>query len=347
MAEEKKDCLIAVPLFRHASASRDQQVPLLSDIWDEWLDALNLFRYPTRALISLNLVFHVATAFAFLSFLVIWISTASVIFLLVSVILLGQIYHTLWYHRYCSHVAFSFSHLIYARLLLWTNPILFREECYAIPHRVHHQRTDTVEDPYGPHLGYVGSYLAIESSQKFNLDLSEKEYRQLVRSLDHIGFIANDHNQFQKTGSIENVPSYLLRITFAQLLWASIAFLLGGMTFVFAWYASIFIITFLIRDFNWRGHGGQTSRPKKPGWEFDDKSCALNQRFYGYVASEWHDNHHRFPFSANNGFLPGQMDLVFLLIKLLKRLVVVESYIDARPLFQKDYLERSPAAQDS
>jgi stearoyl-CoA desaturase (delta-9 desaturase) len=85
-------------------------------------------------------------------------------------------------------------------------------------------------------------------------------------------------------------------------------------------------------------HGGNQPRRKKVGWEFDDRNYALNQWFYGYIASEWHDNHHKYPFSASNGFLPGQIDLAFQIIKLLHRLGIVESYVNAKPLFEKECL---------
>ena len=105
-----------------------------------------------------------------------------------------------------------------------------------------------------------------------------------------------------------------------------------------AWYSSIFVITSLIRDFNWRGHGGNSRHIKKPGWEFDKRSFALNQRFYGYIASEWHDNHHKYATSANNGFLPGQIDIAFHVIKTLQRFGVIQSYIDSSPRFKEEML---------
>jgi stearoyl-CoA desaturase (delta-9 desaturase) len=86
------------------------------------------------------------------------------------------------------------------------------------------------------------------------------------------------------------------------------------------------------------GHGGNRRRVKKTRWEFDDKSYALNQYFYGYLASEWHDNHHKYPFSANNGFLPRQFDLAFQIIKLMHKVGIVESYVDAKPAFAKECL---------
>jgi hypothetical protein len=65
------------------------------------------------------------------------------------------------------------------------------------------------------------------------------------------------------------------RVLFAQFFWSSIIFILGERQLLVAWYASIFVITFMIRDFNWRGHGGSFRSKKKPGWDFDSRSRAL------------------------------------------------------------------------
>ena len=66
--------------------------------------------------------------------------------------------------------------------------------------------------------------------------------------------------------------------------------------------AAPFVNLAMVRDFNWRGHGGTYRNKKIPGWEFDSRSRALNQHAYGFLASEWHDNHHKYPYSANSGF---------------------------------------------
>jgi sn-1 stearoyl-lipid 9-desaturase len=115
-------------------------------------------------------------------------------------------------------------------------------------------------------------------------------------------------------------------------------FTLGGIKLVGGWYTSIFVMSFIVRDFNWRGHGGNFRYQKKPGWEFNTKSRALNQYFYGLTVGEWHDNHHKYSMSANNGFLPGQIDIAFQIIKLMRRLGIVKSYMDARPIFEKECL---------
>jgi stearoyl-CoA desaturase (delta-9 desaturase) len=156
--------------------------------------------------------------------------------------------------------------------------------------------------------------------------------------ISHIGFRINSYIQFKRTGSLENLPYYFAKTTFAQLFWSVPIYFVAGLPYLMAWYSAIFIATALIRDFNWRGHGGNFRKFKKTGWEFDKRSHALNQHFYGYIASEWHDNHHNYPMSANTGFLPGQVDIAFQIIKLMHKVGIVESYVDARPIFEKECL---------
>ncbi len=329
---------IIEPTFGHDTSSAKPHSPSTTEIIIEWCDAMNVVKHPSRALTVLNFAFHLSTFVACVYFLIARISIQSLVFMLISVFVLGTVYNTLWYHRYCSHAAFRFNNNFFAKLFLWTNPILFREECYAIPHMIHHQRTEKPGDPYGPHLGWLGSYLAPESAQKTDTNISAAEYATLCASIAHIPLKTSSYAQFLRSGAVEELRYYLFRVAFIQLFWGVSIFLIYGSDILWAWFAAIFFITFLIRDFNWRGHGGNQPRGKKVGWEFDHSSYALNQWFYGYLASEWHDNHHKYPFSANNGFLPGQIDVAFQIIKLLHRLGIVESYVDAKPLFEKECL---------
>jgi stearoyl-CoA desaturase (delta-9 desaturase) len=99
----------------------------------------------------------------------------------------------------------------------------------------------------------------------------------------------------------------------------------------------VFTFTFLMRDFNYRGHRRRGEPRHVEGWDLDRDSLALNQRFYGYLAGEWHNNHHSFSASANCGFRPGQPDLAFIVIKGLHRTGVVERFNDHRPHFERKF----------
>ena len=115
-----------------------------------------LVQNPTRKLAALSFAFHFATLWIFWLYCCLYANWKTFAFLVVSVYFLATIYNTVWYHRYCSHSSFEFESPAWSTLLLWTNPFFYREESYAIAHRIHHQCTDKVGDPYGPHLGWLG-----------------------------------------------------------------------------------------------------------------------------------------------------------------------------------------------
>jgi stearoyl-CoA desaturase (delta-9 desaturase) len=326
--------LIVPPTYGHSGPDGAPYRPTVREALREWIDAMDGYHHPSRRLPAAFFAFHVATAAAgavsclhptwggvAYGVLVGWIITT--------------FYHTLWYHRFCSHVAFNFSSRWFTRAFLWTNPIALREEMYAIPHRIHHERSDQVGDPYGPHLGWLGSYLATESQQRVNTAIDERRYDALARSLKHIGFPLNSYAQFQRTGSVERVSHYVARTVFAQSVGMAVSYALGGWHFVSVWYAALFVVTFFMRDFPWRGHGGDFRTTKIAGWEFDERSRSVNSAVFGYIAGEWHDNHHLLPASANCAFLPGQLDFPFQIVRLWRRLGIVDSYYDASDTFRE------------
>jgi sn-1 stearoyl-lipid 9-desaturase len=332
----QKVAVFVGPVYGCSKSDGIPYCPSLHEVLSEWIDAVNFVQNPTRKLAALSFAFHFATLWIFCLYCCFYANWKTFAFLVVSVYFLATIYNTMWYHRYCSHSSFEFESPAWSRLLLWTNPFFYREESYAIAHRIHHQCTDKVGDPYGPHLGWLGSYLAIESIQKVNPALTESEFDMLKKGLSHVGLHTNTYEGFQQTTSVEKLPAFLVRSLFEQLFWGAVIFAAGGPAYLMTWYGAIFVTFFLILSFNWHGHGGRVPRNKEAGWEFDNRSLALNQRFYGYLASEWHDNHHRYPMSANNGFLPGQWDFAFKIIQLLHKMGVVSRYSDATERFRRE-----------
>ena len=110
------------------------------------------------------------------------------------------------------------------------------------------------------------------------------------------------------------------------------------------WYAAVFILTFFMRDFPWRGHGGNFRTHKIDGWEFDRRSRSLNTSLFGFLGGEWHDNHHLLPASANSAFLPGQLDVPFQILRLWRRLGIVVDYNDASETFRRRRLDSTGSA---
>lgn len=322
------------PVFGWASPDGTPKKPTVGEALREWWDAVNFLADARRLPAAVHMAFHVATLGGLVALLGWHLTWKSALYFSVSAFFLATVTHTAWLHRYCSHKAFEFRGPWLARVFLWLNGMAIREDTYAIPHRVHHQRSDRVGDPYGPHLGRLGSYLAIESVTKLNTGMTPVQYGHLVKTVSHIGFPISTYEQFQRTGTVERAGHMAVRMTFAQVAWAGLAYAVGGVPCVAAWYGAVFFVTFLVRDFNYVGHGGSRPRAKIPGWEFDDRTLALNQFFFGLLASEWHNNHHKFPRSANLRLVPAQLDSAFLFIRLLRAVGVVTSYVDAAPRFR-------------
>ena len=305
------------------------------DALRQYARSLNFFADRRRALHAAFECSHLLMAIPAVLFFVEYLDAATGLAYLAMFTVLANFTNTVWYHRYCSHRAFAFSSRIYPRLCLWLNPLGYREEAYALVHHVHHTRSDGDDDPNGPHLGWLGNYTA--SYFEVDTDITEQQFTALKARLAHLSMPFSSHASFRRWGCVEYIPHYLARWVFANLSWGIVWGLAGGMPLLMAWLAAQFSWHVVVRDFNFRGHGTPERQNQVDGRDFDRKSLALNQRIYGYLAGEWHNNHHAFRASANTAFLPGQIDVPFLLIRLMHRLGIVSGYHDHRRQFQQRF----------
>lgn len=310
------------------------------DILSEWLNAINLFKNPEAIGAHIWLLQYVLCAFISVSLLLNHLSVPLIFWLTGFILINAHFYHTFWYHRYCSHKAFAFRSKLFPLLIQWTNPLLIKEEIYIIPHFVHHKISDSPRDPYGPHLGSFGSFMTPESQHYFNRSMSERAFSHCKGLIGHIPTIWQSKAQFQTNGSFEIPILYVLRFLFVNAFWIVLFLMVfKSPALLGAWYLAIFIVITILRDFNYRGHDQAVDKESK----VDKKSFAVNHWFYGYLASEWHDNHHRFSASAKCGFKPFELDISFILTKLLKRLSIIRSYVDSSKSFKK---EQEPQSSD-
>jgi stearoyl-CoA desaturase (delta-9 desaturase) len=120
--------------------------------------------------------------------------------------------------------------------------------------------------------------------------------------------------------------------------WYGVLYLLGGhalATAIFGW-AGVWAIG--VRTFNYEGHGRGSDR-RRSGIDFNRIDKSVNQAWPGYVAGEWHNNHHLYPNSARSGFLAHQVDLPWLLIRMLAGLGAITSYRDFKSAFLRDHYQ--------
>lgn len=243
--------------------------------------------------------------------------------------------NTIWWHRYASHRAFSIRYSLVKRVLRLLTPIYLPVEAYAIPHRVHHAYPDRAGDPYTPLSGYVACMATEWTTGLLDPEMSPEDLATARRLIEHTGVPLHDDAGFRTWGTVQTIGSLVgeaaLSIGFHALaLWA-----LGGLDAVLAASAGLFAGHYLNLDFNYSAHGrGRASHT--PGWDFHTDDLSLNQYGPGFIGGEWHNNHHRYPGSMRSGFLPGQLDVPFALVKLAEKLGLATDVQDHRDRFMAD-----------
>jgi stearoyl-CoA desaturase (delta-9 desaturase) len=147
----------------------------------------------------------------------------------------------------------------------------------------------------------------------------------------------NSYEQYRKWGSLCHPVFTIAHYVLNWIFWFLVFYFLGGFalaTAIFGW-AGVWAIG--IRTFNYEGHGRGKDR-RRDGVDFNRLDLSINQVWPGFVAGEWHNNHHLYPNGARSGFLKYQLDLPWLWIRALAAVGVVSSYRDFREDFLKTYL---------
>lgn len=258
-----------------------------------------------------------------------------------SMILMGT-HGTIWYHRYCTHGAYTFKNKFWRFV---TQHLVIKtvfEEIYAVSHHVHHAKSDEPGDPYNASAGFLYCFLADANHQPINRNLSEEDYNRVVNLMKHTGVTPNTYAQYKRWGSIDSPGRVLLSWALNWGFWFGALYLLGqfafgdGIGLACAIFGSAFVWTAGVRTFNYEGHGKGKDK-RVDGVDHNRKDMSINQIWPGYVAGEWHNNHHLYPASARSGFLPYQLDLAYLYVKLLSLIGGVDSYRDAKKQFLENY----------
>ena len=252
-----------------------------------------------------------------------------------SMVIMGS-HGTFWLHRYSTHRAFKFKNpwimMICRNLVIKVIP----EEIYVISHYVHHHISEQAGDPYNVHGGWLYCFLADVNHQLIRRDFSEKDYNQLCKLMNHNGVHLNSYSQYQYWGSLCHPFYTVLHYVLNWAFWYTAFYLLGGHALavtIFGW-AGVWAIG--VRTYNYEGHGGGKDR-RREGVDFNRADLSINQNWPGYVAGEWHNNHHLYPNSARSGFLSYQLDLPWCLIWLLSKVGAVSSYRDNKADFLNNY----------
>jgi stearoyl-CoA desaturase (delta-9 desaturase) len=225
-------------------------------------------------------------------------------------------------------------------------PQVIINELYTVSHHVHHARTEKPGDPYNAHAGFLYCFLADSNHQPIARDLDEGDYARLQRLVAHTGVKTNSYAQYKRWGSLARPLRTTLGIILNWAFWYGAFFLIGGHALATTIFGATVVWAIGIRTFNYDGHG-QGKDKRKDGVDFNRRDLSINQIWPGYVAGEWHNNHHLFPRSARTGFLPWQVDGAWLFIRLLEKLGLVHHVVNDKKRFLALYDEAmAPPASD-
>jgi stearoyl-CoA desaturase (delta-9 desaturase) len=321
-------------------------VPSKKEIFREFFNRLNVFASKKNWLPFFGWTLSLSFAIPLLWFLThafsIWLLLAGFIY---SMVLMGS-HGTFWLHRHCTHRAFKFRSPWIAMICRNFVIKVIPEEIYVVSHYVHHQFSELPGDPYNVHGGWLYCFLADATHQTIRKDLSEKEYEQLCGLMSNSTVKLNSYKQYQRWGSLCHPAFTIGHYALNWGFWYGAFYLMGGTPLATAIFGSAGVWAMGVRTFNYDGHGRGKDR-RQNGIDFNRADLSVNQVWPGYVAGEWHNNHHLFPNGARSGFLPYQLDLPWILIWTLHRVGAISSYLDYKKCFMERYYEPYLAEQNS
>jgi fatty-acid desaturase len=254
-----------------------------------------------------------------------------------SMVLLGS-HGTLYLHRYGTHRGYqfqnSFSRFIVRNLVIKIVP----EETYIVSHHVHHAFSEKAGDPYNVHGGWLYCFLADVNHQLIAREMSATDYSRVAKLVSHTGVHANSYEQYRRWGSVCHPLRTVLHYALNWVFWFSVFYAIGGLPLATGIFGCAAIWAFGVRTYNYDGHGGGKDK-RREGSDFNREDLSINQVWPGYVAGEWHNNHHLYPNAARSGFLPHQLDLPWLFIRFYHFIGGISSYRDFKPEFYQNHYE--------
>jgi len=327
------------PAYGWADTNGNLSKPTPKQILTEFFSRLNVFKnkknwlpFMSWSKVVISVPFLMLFIFEYFS----W-SLLAVAFVY-SMIIMGT-HGTIWHHRYCTHNSYTFRNKFWRFITQNLTISMIPEEIYVVSHHVHHAKSDAPGDPYNASGGFLYCFLADVNHQPIAKDLTEEDYRRAVKLMVNTGVTPNTYGQYLKWGSIANPWRTILSWSLNWLFWGIVFFLIGGPGLVCAVFGSAGVWAVGVRTFNYEGHGkGKDMR--RDNYDFSRDDMSINQLWPGYVAGEWHNNHHLYPVSARTGFLPHQFDLAWCYIWMMHKLGPVKSFNDSKVEFLENHFNK-------
>lgn len=333
------DKVLQTPSYGWQHENGDLVKPSTSQLFGEAFSRINVFKSRKNWISLISWVMAACMVPFFVVFLLYYFSWPLLIAFVVYAMIIMSTHGTIWFHRFCTHKAYTFRHPLWRfftqNLVIKTFP----EEIYVVSHHVHHVKSDTPGDPYNPKGGFWYCMLSDVNHQSINKNLDAADYKRVAHFMQHTGVQINTYEQYQKWGSVAT-PLYTVTLWLLNwAFWYTMFYLIGGHGLACAMFSAAMFWFVLVRAFNYTGHG-KGHEAHKDGIDFDRSNLSINQTRPGLFSGEWHNNHHLFPGSARAGFLPYQLDLAWLYILGMYKLGAVSSYRDSKKEFMRKYLAK-------
>jgi stearoyl-CoA desaturase (delta-9 desaturase) len=330
------DYVLQPPAYGWKDDNGDLVKPTPKQIFKEFFSRLNVFkdRKNWLAFFSwLKVICLIPFFFLFIfKFFSLWMLLAAFVY---SMIIMGT-HGTIWYHRYCTHGAYTFKNNFWRFITHNLTLQIIPEEIYVVSHHVHHAKSDQPGDPYNAQGGFLYCFLADVNHQPMNQNLSEADYTKATNLMKHTGVKTNSFAEYQKWGSMASPVGSVISWIVNWGIWYGIFYLLGGHALACTLFGAAGFWAVGVRTFNYDGHG-QGKDKRKDGVDYNREDMSINQLWPGFVAGEWHNNHHLFPKSARSGFKAYQVDFAWYYIRFLSMIGAVTSYRDSKKDFMEQY----------
>jgi stearoyl-CoA desaturase (delta-9 desaturase) len=255
-----------------------------------------------------------------------WVAVAAA----VALYLVRMFAITAFYHRYFSHKAFRTSRFMQFVFAVLGNSSMQRGPLWwAATHRHHHRYSDRKDDKHSPvQKGFWWSHIGwLLHSDNFPTDYRNvpdlARYPELV-FLNRFDFV---------------VP-LVYGAALALLGWGLEVFAPGlgtsaGQLFVWGFFISTVALMHGTMFINSLAHLWGRRR-------FDNKDDSRNNFFLALITlgEGWHNNHHRYPHSARQGFFWFEIDISYYILRAMQKLHLIH---DLRPVPASIYAEVSSA----
>jgi stearoyl-CoA desaturase (delta-9 desaturase) len=217
-----------------------------------------------------------------------------------------------FHHRYASHRAFTMSkfweRFFFVFSYLVQGPHFISPRAYAIMHRIHHAHTDTEADPHSPH--FSGNLFSM-------MWRTRNRYRDIYTG-----------KEFVEPKYLANLPRWtgferLACSIFSRILWVAIYVWIFAILATAWWQYLLLVVLIPLGAFhgaiiNWFAH------------KYGYRNYILNNSARNLLRVDWlmlgesyHNNHHKYPSSANFGYKTGEIDPLYPVILLFNKLHIV------------------------